>query len=804
MGLYKFHKVFEQCIFLLPGLCTYYQELESKKNEGKDQEHKIKTENDISDTMIVKQEDNKNDHENDDNNNRLSDSPIPSPSKKQKIDHVSNNNIPEDKDNNDDNNIDSDDYEQQQKAAFLPIPPTPSNKNKLQKSASILSPSSASSLSSKRNNTDMSSSRNSESYYNYNNTTPKKGDEEHEVDDKNILTEDDIKIATRRITCSICAFGGTILSEDKKNEIRSYINEVKESDKEASIFRTTDTKGDNTNNAPKSYYEKILNQRFYESENHLSWENEEHPPIELISDDDDNDNNESNNSINKEINKNNNDMTVIKKEDDNDDSKENINIKDDNEDADKKKEMVLKRKLSDVTSSSIKHQYDNTNKKSKNDNKEDSKSSKDSTAKKSNDKSKMKYRCKLCGQPKQNHVCPYQQSLQRSIGINVYPVVNAFTADEPGMLATPLQEMNNFVLLGKTDDSRSGSDINSSGGTHASSYGNNNRVISPGRIDTVDSFNQHHQNYTPHRSPYGQYHHNPYGHSNSPNNITPEVAALRSTRISHSDASQQNNNLVLSPGSSVSFSPHGTPHRSISNSRDKRNFITPSSSARSMNRNNNNKMLLSNSRSSIPPGTPHSNRFGYSSSSISSPHPHNQQQHNNNMNSSSGYARDSNNTNNAPSTELQSYSSLFLDTMEIKHEQYRIITPHRRQKNQQQKIKKPNNNIYTYLPLPLPYTQRKKLSDTLFSLSKEIPQLTDECAMVLREAREYDMWDQAVAELMAQIVVIVHCSNDNVNDNNTMSTSRNSSKNVVEVNNKREENRLIGLKKYLLILGIAC
>jgi len=76
--------------------------------------------------------------------------------------------------------------------------------------------------------------------------------------------------------------------------------------------------------------------------------------------------------------------------------------------------------------------------------------------------------------------------------------------------------------------------------------------------------------------------------------------------------------------------------------------------------------------------------------------------------------------------------------------------------------------------------------------------------MVLREAREYDMWDQAVAELMAQIVVIVHCSNDNVNDNNTMSTSRNISKNVVEVNNKREENRLIGLKKYLLILGIAC
>lgn len=58
---------------------------------------------------------------------------------------------------------------------------------------------------------------------------------------------------------------------------------------------------------------------------------------------------------------------------------------------------------------------------------------------------KMKYRCKLCGQLKQNHNCPYQQSLQRSIAVMVYPAVNAFTACEPGVLTKPLSEMNNFV-----------------------------------------------------------------------------------------------------------------------------------------------------------------------------------------------------------------------------------------------------------------------------------------------------------------------------------------------------------------------
>ena len=53
--------------------------------------------------------------------------------------------------------------------------------------------------------------------------------------------------------------------------------------------------------------------------------------------------------------------------------------------------------------------------------------------------------------------------------------------------------------------------------------------------------------------------------------------------------------------------------------------------------------------------------------------------------------------------------------------------------------------------------EQKRLSDNLFSLSREVPQLTDEVAAVLREAQEKDLWDLAVAELMPQVVAVVHC-----------------------------------------------
>ena len=85
---------------------------------------------------------------------------------------------------------------------------------------------------------------------------------------------------------------------------------------------------------------------------------------------------------------------------------------------------------------------------------------------------------------------------------------------------------------------------------------------------------------------------------------------------------------------------------------------------------------------------------------------------------------------------------------------------------------------FTYPSLPLTYTQRKRLSDSLFAMSKEVPGLTDECAIVLREGRQKQKWDLAVAELLTQVVITVHCRDG--------------------------DNTLEGLRHYLLTLGIAC
>ena len=112
---------------------------------------------------------------------------------------------------------------------------------------------------------------------------------------------------------------------------------------------------------------------------------------------------------------------------------------------------------------------------------------------------------------------------------------------------------------------------------------------------------------------------------------------------------------------------------------------------------------------------------------------------------------------------------LFVESVDLKPEQFRIVS-------QSKVVNEPD--AFSYPALPLPYAQRKRLSDNLFSLSKEVPQLTDECAAVLREAREKDLWDLAVAELMAQVVVVVHCLEG--------------------------DSHFDGLRRYLLTLGISC
>ncbi|KAL3761406.1 hypothetical protein ACHAWU_007365 [Discostella pseudostelligera] len=125
------------------------------------------------------------------------------------------------------------------------------------------------------------------------------------------------------------------------------------------------------------------------------------------------------------------------------------------------------------------------------------------------------------------------------------------------------------------------------------------------------------------------------------------------------------------------------------------------------------------------------------------------------------------------SPDSNSTDLLFLDTQELQPEQYRTVGERKKAKK---KRKSSSARIrYLYPALPLPYGQRKRISNAMFAMSKSIPGLTDECASVLGDARREDAWDFAVAQLMTQVIVVTHCS--------------------------AEDRRLDGLSKYLLTLG---
>jgi hypothetical protein len=112
--------------------------------------------------------------------------------------------------------------------------------------------------------------------------------------------------------------------------------------------------------------------------------------------------------------------------------------------------------------------------------------------------------------------------------------------------------------------------------------------------------------------------------------------------------------------------------------------------------------------------------------------------------------------------------------MEVTIDQYRTISSSKDALNSHD-----HDLGYVYPQVPLTFTQRKSLSDALFSLSKRVPKLTEECALVLAEARKNDQWDLAVAELMAQVLCVLHCSPTN-------------------------DFILEGLRRYLLTLGVVC
>jgi hypothetical protein len=232
------------------------------------------------------------------------------------------------------------------------------------------------------------------------------------------------------------------------------------------------------------------------------------------------------------------------------------------------------------------------------------------------------YKCTFCGNLKKKHICTNRPTILRSIGINVYPAVNAYTADEPGSLTSALSEMNNFITS------------NSSG-----------------------------------------------------------ICGLTSEEVG-----REFTNLPA--------------HIQVTSSKVMKPYL----------------------RKSILSEPPQSHQKGIGEEEGS----HNQ------------------------STDL-----IFQPSMEITHDQYLSVES------------SPTDRDYTYPAVPLTFGQRKSMSDALLSISKAAPELTRACALILKDARKKNQWDQAVAELMAQVLCILECSSS-------------------------KDYSLEGLKRYLLDFGISC
>lgn len=447
----------------------------------------------------------------------------------------------------------------------------------------------------------------------------------------------EITIALRRVASAVCAFGGTFVGDrnpasapptGKSNSSQSIFREKPVESATVTPNSSTSTSPGSHRSRQRAKYDEMLPSRYYENDNRLSWEFEENPPIDDMG-------------------------------------------KEEEEEAEAEAENTKKEEEQGDGAEA------NPDSKSKNEGEkeEDDEGDEDNmtaNGSKDGDQPKMRYRCKLCGQPKQNHTCPYQQSLARSIGAMVYPAVNAFTSDEPGVLAPPLSDMNNFVLHGS--ESVSSSDASPSRPTPDRHRRFNHNISSSAQV-TPESMRS---------SPRGM--------------ATPVTTPQRSSRT---------------PGSS-----HRPPSRSDMHGRRYLGgppSVTSSSAPRGHQKKRSYRLMM---------------------------------------------------TGGGPDDQGD---LLFVDAVDLKPEQFRMVTASKI-------VSSPD--AFTYPALPLPYAQRKRLSDNLFSLSKEVPQLTDECAAVLREAREKDMWDLAVAELMTQVVVVVHCHDG--------------------------DSRFEGLRRYLLTLGISC
>lgn len=403
----------------------------------------------------------------------------------------------------------------------------------------------------------------------------------------------DLAVATRRVEAAVCAFGGT-LSQRQSDQRQS-----------ASIFRPKGQHG-------RSFYEEAFHHRYSVTKTRVSWDVEEHPPVELS----------TNTSLPaRVVNSNSSGSSTGGKQITGRKSPLSPHI-------------ILGQSTSAPHSDGSARSARSTPSPTPSD-----------LILSGFDMPKLKYRCKLCGQPKQNHSCPYRRSVQRSIGVMVQPVPTSFTAHEPGELTPALSEMNNFVSYDSADCS------------------------------------------------YGSTGHAPAAHS-------PLYGPPFISKAHASVTPDGRRTVLLSPQSSLSTNGH-----------------TPETS---------------------PKNRPGDNPRKRSHSGMD------------------------------PKVSSATVPSAMVNSVPLRPEQYRAVTPGKMQME----------GSFTYPAVPIPLAERRRLSDTLFVLSKRIPPITEECSIILNDARGKGMWDLAVAELLTQVVTGLFCMEG--------------------------DRRLEGLHRYLLGHGISC
>jgi len=565
----------------------------------------------------------------------------------------------------------------------------------------------------------------------------------------------DMVIAKRRIRSAVCAFGGGCLREKER---KSVMNGTSKSTEIGSAFsaatedeQDNDDCSGNNNNSPaekeRIHYDRALIKRFQESdapEGRLSWDVEEHPPVALASptperrnavkSSNSNHSTPSRNNSNNNTNSNSNSSSY----EDGESSTSEDEVKQHQRNStstatatatataakDKDKSTSTPSRSINTATATAQQQMISTststpNNKGKHNNTKGTPAASNSNSNtQSQSQPKMRYRCKLCGLPKQNHVCRFNQTLQRSIGAQVYPAINAYTSHEPGVLAQSLLDMS--------------MNASHAGAANLASH-------------TADE--------------------------NSPDRISSNIPT--SSSLKKEDDGTIPNDMNTGTGTGTGTVPPSTPFNASTTRHSIRmNKVTPETP--------NPVAVLSNVNQQ-------------------------KQQHHHGLAFSSPVLSHAN-------AQQNQRDVLFVDMVDLKPECHRIVTP-----TTSTSASTSSSHAYCYPKLPLAYVQRKRLSDYLFSLTKEKEGLTDETAAILRDGRENDSdyWDVCIAELLTQVIVVLHCSsgckplhcnvgkmsnsNSNSNENSNAKDTAPSSSTAVT-----DHNRLGGLSRFLLQIGIAC